>query len=193
LIFRKKKKKNKHIQQNKLATSFWDKLIFNKTKEQLGGRVRFILSASAPLDDELAEFLRVLFLDERGNVVQGFGLTETCAGSTSSTRDDPNLGHCGIPTPSCEVKLIDVPETQYLSKNNQGEVCLRGPHIFKEYYKEPEKTKETFSKDGEWFLTGDIGQFNENGICCYFFFVFLFTNVVFDIYFNNYRSKEEYF
>lgn len=138
-------------------------MVFNKSKEKLGGRVRFILSASAPLDEKLAEFLRVVFLDEKGNVLQGFGLTETCAGSLSSTRDDPSFGHCGIPTPSCEVKLIDATEMKYLAKNNQGEVCLRGPHIFREYYKEEEKTKETFSKDGEWFLTGDIGEFNPNG------------------------------
>lgn len=143
------------------TSALWDKLVFSKTKARIGGRVRFILSGSAPLDVRLAEFLRICFCC---TVIEGYGLTENFAGSTISALDDTQLGHVGKPLPCNEIKLVDVPEMNYLSKNTPqtGEIMLRGHNVFKGYYKDIEKTKEALEPDG-WFHTGDIGKWNENG------------------------------
>jgi len=143
------------------TSALWDKLVFSKTKARIGGRVRFILSGSAPLDVRLAEFLRICFCC---TVIEGYGLTENFAGASISGLDEMQLGHVGKPLPCNEIKLVDVPEMNYSSKNTPqtGEIMLRGHNIFKGYYKDIEKTKEALEPDG-WFHTGDVGKWNENG------------------------------
>jgi len=142
-------------------TPIWDKLVFSKTKARLGGRVRFILSGSAPLDPKLGEFLKICFCC---NVLEGYGLTENFAGASITPLDETQLGHVGRCLPCCEIKLIDVPEMNYFSSNENpsGEIMIRGHNIFRGYYKEPDKTKEALEPDG-WFHTGDIGKWNPNG------------------------------
>nr|AOE43316.1 fcsA [Synstelium polycarpum] len=145
------------------STPIWDKLVFSATKEKLGGRVKFILSGSAPLDPKLAEFLKACFCCP---VVQGYGLTENVGGACVGYPADNLIGHVGAPLACCEFKLIDVPEMNYLSTdkpNPRGEVALRGHNIFKGYYKDPEKTAEDLKEDG-WFHTGDIGMIGETGV-----------------------------
>lgn len=66
-------------------------------------------------------------------------------------------GHVGPPVACCCVKLVDVPEMEYWSKNNQGEVCVKGTNVFQGYYKDPEKTGETIDEQG-WHHTGDVGM-----------------------------------
>jgi len=143
------------------STPFWDKILFSKTKARLGGKVKFILSGSAPLDPKLGEFLRICFCCD---VVEGYGLTENFAGACITAIDETQLAHVGKPLSCVEVKLVDVPEMGYSSKNSPatGEIMLRGANIFKGYYKDPEKTKEALEPDG-FFHTGDIGRWNENG------------------------------
>jgi long-chain acyl-CoA synthetase len=72
----------------------------------------------------------------------------------------------GLPSPSIEIKFLDVPECGYLSTNNppQGEVCLRGPSVIDGYYKRDDLNSDEsiFTKDG-WLRTGDIGQWNKDG------------------------------
>lgn len=70
----------------------------------------------------------------------------------------------GGPVPGAEIKLVDVPEANYYSTNTppQGEILIRGPAIFKGYYKRPDLDKEAFTEDG-WFKTGDVGQWNKDG------------------------------
>ncbi|KYQ88402.1 fatty acyl-CoA synthetase [Tieghemostelium lacteum] len=144
------------------STPIWDKILFSKTRDRLGGRVKFILSGSAPLDPRLAEFLRACFCCP---VVQGYGLTENVGGACVGYPIDNQVGHVGPPLACCELKLVDVPEMNYFSTdkpNPRGEVCIRGYNVFKGYYKDPIKTAEDLKEDG-WFHTGDVGRWNDNG------------------------------
>lgn len=65
--------------------------------------------------------------------------------------------HVGPPVACCCVKLSDVPEMEYWTSNNQGEVCVKGSNVFVGYFKNPEKTKEVIDDQG-WHHTGDVGM-----------------------------------
>ena len=73
-------------------------------------------------------------------------------------------GSVGGPVPGAEIKLVDAKDAGYFSTNHppQGEIYVRGPAIFKGYYKRPDLDKEAFTEDG-WFRTGDVGQWNKDG------------------------------
>lgn len=73
-------------------------------------------------------------------------------------------GHVGAPVPCCEIKLVDVPDANYFSKDviPKGEIWVRGPAVTKGYWKRDDVTKESITEDS-WLQTGDIGQWNENG------------------------------
>lgn len=148
-------------QERQARTPFWDALVFNKIKKHLGGRMRGILSGSAPLRAEVQKFLSVVF---DCPIIQGYGLTETTAAATIQLPEDRTYSHIGCPLACNEIKLVDVPELNYLSTNTppQGEICIRGPNVALGYYKNEEMTREVFDSDG-WFHTGDIGQWNPNG------------------------------
>eukprot|EP01087_Luapelamoeba_hula_P017202 TRINITY_DN53_c0_g2_i1.p1 TRINITY_DN53_c0_g2~~TRINITY_DN53_c0_g2_i1.p1 ORF type:complete len:690 (+),score=128.49 TRINITY_DN53_c0_g2_i1:158-2227(+) len=144
------------------TTPWLDKLVFSKIAARLGGRIRLIITGSAPLSPQLHEFLTVCLCCP---VVQGYGLSETTAAATLSLPDSPTSGHCGGPVGCTEVKLVSIPEMNYLVTDKpcaRGEVCLRGPNIFSGYYKMDEQTKEVFTPDG-WFMTGDVGRWNPDG------------------------------
>lgn len=128
----------------------------------MGGRVRFMISGSAPLSPEVMEFLRISFACE---VLEGYGQTETSAGATITEVGDYSIGHVGVPFPCNDVKLVDVPEMNYRSTDQpfpRGEICFRGHNCFREYYKSPDKTEETVDKDG-WIHSGDIGMWDAQG------------------------------
>jgi len=140
------------------TTPLWNKLVFDKFKTALGGRVRIIISGGAPLSPQCCEFLAVCFGTP---VCQGYGLTETCGGSIIREEDSIDLQakSCGTPFPCCEAKLVDVPEMNYTHNDQpspRGEIWLRGHSIASGYYKNPQKTAEEWTQDG-WFKTGDIG------------------------------------
>jgi long-subunit acyl-CoA synthetase (AMP-forming) len=71
-------------------------------------------------------------------------------------------GHVGVPLPCNLIKLVDVAEMDYFAQNGEGEVCFKGPNVFKGYYKDEEKTREALDEEG-WLHSGDIGRWNENG------------------------------
>ena len=92
-------------------------------------------------------------------------MTETCAFSCVTDYNDREYGHIGMPTSCCEIKLVDVPEMDYLTSDkpcSRGEIWIRGPTIFKGYYKMPEKTAEDITSEG-WFKTGDVGLWRLDG------------------------------
>ncbi|WZZ74663.1 hypothetical protein YC2023_086033 [Brassica napus] len=154
--------KKKAILNGRSPSPLWDKLVFNKIKEKLGGRVRFMGSGASPLSPDVMDFLRVCF---GCSVREGYGMTETSCVISSMDEGDNLSGHVGSPNPACEVKLVDVPEMNYTSEDQpypRGEICVRGPIIFKGYYKDEEQTKEIMDEDG-WLHTGDIGLWLPGG------------------------------
>nr|XP_043620268.1 long chain acyl-CoA synthetase 1-like [Erigeron canadensis] len=145
----------------KYASPLADMLAFRKVKNNLGGRIRCIVSAGAPLNPEVEEFLRVTSC---ALVLQGYGLTETCGLATAAIPDELSMvGTVGPPFLFKELRLEELPEMSYdpLADPPRGEICIRGKSPFAGYYKNPELTDEVM-KDG-WFHTGDIGEMLPNG------------------------------
>ncbi|KAF7728420.1 Long chain acyl-CoA synthetase 7 peroxisomal [Apophysomyces ossiformis] len=137
----------------------WDRLVFGQIRAKLGGRLRFMLSGSAPISPDVMDFMRICF---SAKVYEGYGQTENFAGGCLTITDDNTSGVVGVPFPCSEFKLVDVPDMDYLSTDKpypRGEICLRGHCVMREYYKTPEKTAEAIDADG-WLHTGDIGQFD---------------------------------
>lgn len=143
------------------ASFLGDALVFGKIKARLGGRVRIICSGGAPLPQHVEEWLKVTMCCP---VVQGYGLTETCAASCVAMPDKKEqLGTVGPPLFSLEAKLDPVEDMGYDgTPNGGGEICFRGPSVMKGYYQNEEETKKVLDADG-WFHTGDIGKIVEGG------------------------------
>uniref|UniRef100_A0A8D0ADG5 Long-chain-fatty-acid--CoA ligase n=1 Tax=Sander lucioperca TaxID=283035 RepID=A0A8D0ADG5_SANLU len=139
--------------------SMWDKLIFKKVQASLGGRVRLIITGAAPVSPTILTFLRAALGCQ---FYEGYGQTECTAGCSMTMPGDWTAGHVGPPLPCNAVKLVDVVEMNYLAANGEGEVCVKGPNVFKGYLKDPEKTAEAIDQDG-WLHTGDIGKWLPNG------------------------------
>eukprot|EP01083_Nonionella_stella_P151258 483037_1 len=140
----------------------FEKTLFKKFRAAFGGRLTQVVSGGAPLSTETAEFLKVCLSE---NVTEGYGLTECMTGCTSH-EFDLKYGHVGVPTIVTELKLVSVPEMEYLVTDKpcpRGEVWLRSKSLFVGYYKNKEKTKEVLDSKTGWFKTGDIGLWREEG------------------------------
>lgn len=158
------------LSSGELKHGFYDRLIFNKIKKGLGfDHVRYLISGSAPLSKTVMYFYRVML---GVPVLEGYGQTEGAACATICHPDDmTTAGHVGAPNAACEIVLADVPEMGYLHTDTnhkgqpcqgRGEIWVRGPFVFKGYYKDPEKTRETVDEEG-WLHSGDIGLWTSDG------------------------------
>uniref|UniRef100_F7HIC0 Long-chain-fatty-acid--CoA ligase n=1 Tax=Callithrix jacchus TaxID=9483 RepID=F7HIC0_CALJA len=134
--------------------SIWDELFFNKIQASLGGCVRMIVTGAAPASPTVLGFLRAALGCQ---VYEGYGQTECTAGCTFTTPGDWTSGHVGAPLPCNHIKLVDVEELNYWACKGEGEICVRGPNVFKGYLKDSDRTKEALDSDG-WLHTGDIGK-----------------------------------
>ncbi|KAK9076986.1 hypothetical protein SSX86_005321 [Deinandra increscens subsp. villosa] len=154
--------KKQAIMSGRNPSPIWDRLVFNKIKAKMGGRIRFLGSGASPLSSDIMDFLKVCF---GCPVIEGYGMTETACVITMMDDSDNLSGHVGSPNASCEVKLVDVPEMNYNSDdqpNPRGEICVRGPSVFQGYYKDEVQTREVIDDEG-WLHTGDIGMWLPGG------------------------------
>uniref|UniRef100_A0A8C5PSN1 Long-chain-fatty-acid--CoA ligase n=1 Tax=Leptobrachium leishanense TaxID=445787 RepID=A0A8C5PSN1_9ANUR len=139
--------------------SLWDRLLFNKVQASLGGRVRMIVTGAAPASPTVLAFLRAALGCQ---VYEGYGQTECTAGCTFTTPGDWTSGHVGAPLPCNYIKLVDVTEMNYFASKGEGEICVKGPNVFKGYLKDKVKTDEALDEEG-WLYTGDVGRWLSNG------------------------------
>jgi long-chain acyl-CoA synthetase len=123
-----------------------DRLVFSKVRAGLGGRIGVFISGGAPLGRELAEWYASIGI----RIHEGYGLTETSPVIAVNTPRAHKIGTVGKPLPNLEVRIAD-----------DGEVLVRGPSVFKQYWNKPKETQEAFV-DG-WFKTGDIGNLDADG------------------------------
>jgi long-chain acyl-CoA synthetase len=129
-----------------LKASIADTLVFAKIREGLGNRIRFVVSGSAPLSADTAEFFHAVGLP----VIEGYGLTETAPILTVNPPEAPRVGTVGRAVEGVELRIAA-----------DGEILARGPNVMQGYYNKPEATADAL-RDG-WFHTGDIGQIDDGG------------------------------
>jgi long-chain acyl-CoA synthetase len=130
----------------KVQHGLFDRLVFSKVRDRFGGRVRFFISGAAALNREVAEWFHAAGI----LILEGYGLTETSAGSFVNHPDDYKFGTVGPVFPGSEVRIAE-----------DGEVLIKGPGVMDGYHNLPEQTEETLS-DG-WLHTGDIGELDQDG------------------------------
>jgi long-chain acyl-CoA synthetase len=134
---------------DQLKMNIADKLIFRKWRAALGGRVKAIISGSAPLQPKLA----TIFNNAGIPVLEGYGLTETSPVLSVNPliKNKVKAGSVGKLLPSVKIKLAE-----------DGEILVKGPNVMMGYYKDEAETAKSFTEDG-WLKTGDIGIFIEEG------------------------------
>ncbi|HEX3222083.1 MAG TPA: long-chain fatty acid--CoA ligase [Nocardioides sp.] len=131
----------------KAQHGLFDRLVFSKIRERFGGRVRFFISGAAALNQEIAEWFHAAGI----LILEGYGLTESSAGSFVNLPDDYKIGSVGYVFPGSEVKL-----------GEGDEILIKGPGIMDGYHNMPEETAKTLTEDG-WLRTGDKGEIDEDG------------------------------
>ncbi len=123
-----------------------DEKLFQNVRNLFGGRIRQCVTGAAPIAREILEFFYACGVP----VMEGYGMTETSTVATVNTPEEHRFGSVGKPLPGVEVKIGD-----------DGEVLIKGPNIFQEYYKNPDATAE--AKEAEWLHTGDLGRLDDDG------------------------------
>ncbi|GAB2838997.1 AMP-dependent synthetase/ligase [Microbacterium insulae] len=130
----------------KVKFRLFDRLVYSKLRAAMGGNVAYAVSGSAPLGPRLGHFFHSLGV----TILEGYGLTETTAPATVNLVTKSKIGTVGPVLPGVGIRLAD-----------DGEIQVRGINVFKEYWRNPEATAAAF--DGDWFKTGDIGAFDQEG------------------------------
>lgn len=141
-----------------------DLLVFRKIRAELGGRLRILMSGGAPISPDILEFFALIGLE----LLQGYGLTETCGGlSVNLPSDEPTpdgatpnrVGSVGRVLPGVEVRIVALPGQE---GKRDGEIWVRGELLFSGYWNLPEETAKCMTADG-WFKTGDLGYMDDEG------------------------------
>ena len=123
-----------------------DRLVLSKVRGLFGTRLELALTGAAPIAGDVLEFF-----DACGVLVlEGYGMTETCAAGTLNTAHHFRFGTVGRALPGTEIAIAP-----------DGEVLLRGPSVFHGYHRDADATAETF--DGDWLRTGDLGELDAEG------------------------------
>ena len=127
--------------------ALFDRLVYGKLRQALGGSCAYAISGGAPLGDRLGHFYRGIGL----TVLEGYGLTETTAALSANLPDATKIGTVGRPLPGTSVRVAD-----------DGELLFRGGQVFAGYWRNDEATAEAVDRDG-WFHTGDVGEVDDEG------------------------------
>ncbi|WP_372699363.1 long-chain fatty acid--CoA ligase [Arthrobacter sp. JSM 101049] len=130
----------------KLRHRLFDRLVFGKIREAMGGRIEYAVSGGGPLGERLGHFFHGIGL----MILEGYGLTETTAPITVNTPRRLKIGTVGTPLPGNAVKIAD-----------DGEILTQGVCVMRGYHNRPDLRDEAF--DGDWFRTGDIGELDADG------------------------------
>jgi long-chain acyl-CoA synthetase len=130
-----------------LQHALFDRLVFSKIRDRFGGRVRFFISGAAALNRDIAEWFHAAGI----LILEGYGLTETSAGSFVNHPDHYKLGTVGEVFPGSQVRLGEGDEIQ-----------IKGPGIMDGYHNLPDETRETLTDDG-WLRSGDKGSLDADG------------------------------
>jgi len=131
----------------RLQANIGDKLVMSKIRERFGSRVRWFISGSAALNPEISRWFGAVGMP----VLEGYGLTESSAGTCLTLPSTYRTGYVGRPVVGMEASIAD-----------DGEILLRGPAIMDGYHNNPEATAAAFTDEG-WFRTGDIGEMDDEG------------------------------
>lgn len=123
------------------------KLVYGKVQAAFGGELTWAISGGAALGERLGHYFRGMGV----NILEGWGLTETSAAATVNRPSMQKIGTVGVPLPGFEARLSD-----------EGEIQVRGGHVFAGYENNPEETAKVLAEDG-WFSTGDLGEIDDDG------------------------------
>ncbi|WP_392399362.1 AMP-dependent synthetase/ligase [Actinotignum urinale] len=122
-----------------------ERLVYSKIKALTGGHLEWVISGGAPLGARLGHFFRSIGI----NCLEGYGCTETSAPTCVNRPGFQRIGSVGPAYPGCHISIDD-----------DGEILVKGDHVFKEYLNNPEETATSFTQDG-WFKTGDLGEIRD--------------------------------
>jgi long-chain acyl-CoA synthetase len=137
-----------------LTLKLADKLIFKKVRQRFGGRLRIVVSGSAALSKDVAEFIDALGID----VFEGYGLTETAPVASVNTPAHRKIGSVGKPLPNVRIEI----DTEATGDPKNGEIIVHGDNVMRGYHNRPEEDAKIFTPN-HGLRTGDMGYLDEDG------------------------------